>query len=194
MPGGGIPELLTAIVLQQIAHSMESIGVPANCVVATSRGEQQSEQHAEVSSLLRTFAGALIDYPRKIMLDHGLTYPQTEVRLERSITQLRFICSTINTRKYLTCPSQSISLHVHDDVLSALRTMSDEDKRDLAAVVLTQMHDMTAITTDVTTAGLKNEISGMEINALDVAVIKVDALRTAVSIIRHLYRPFYKIV
>eukprot|EP01036_Dinobryon_divergens_P023533 gene23533-31886_t len=194
MPGGGIPELLTAIVLQQIAHRMESTGVQANCVVATSREEQRNDQHAEVSSLLRNFAGALIDYPRKIMLDHGLTYPQTEVQLERSITQLRYICSMINTRNCLTFPPQSISFLVHDDVLSALRTMSDEDKRDLAAVVHTQMHGVTTITPDLMTAGITNEISGMEINSLDVAVIKVDALRTAVSIIRHLYRPFYKIV
>ena len=196
MPGGGIPELLTAILLQQIAHNMEltNIQVQANSVVATSRDdEQQNDQRAEVSSLLRKFAGALIDYPRSLMLDRGFTYPQTEVQLERSISQLRYICSTINTRNYLTSPPQSSSFY-DDDVLFALRSMSDEEKKTLSAVVPTQMYEMTAVAadTDTTTAGLANE-SSLENNALDVAVIKVDALRSAVSIIRHLYRPFYKI-
>ena len=178
MPGGGIPELLTAIHLQHIARDMEFSSVRADAVAT-------HEQSVEVSSLLRKFASALVEYPRKNLLAHGLTYPQTEVQLERSISQLRYICSAASTRNYLTSFGSSSGVD-EGDVLRALRTMSDEEKRDLPVVIPTRLQDL------ATVASIDSEGSG-DNNALDVAVIKEEALRTAVSIIRHLYRPLYKI-
>ena len=185
MPGGGIPELLTAIHLQHIAQDMEFSNVRADAVAT-------HEQSVEVSSLLRKFASALVEYPRKNLLAHGLTYPQTEVQLERSISQLRYICSAAKTRNYLTSFGSSSGVD-EGDVLSALRTMSDEEKRDLPVVIPTRLQDLATVASIASKiVETVNEGSG-DNNALDVAVLKEEALRTAVSVIRHLFRPLYKI-
>ena len=128
--------------------------------------EAVADSNAESAVILKQFIASLFECPRSVMIQSGLTWSQADAQMEKALSQFRSFCN----EKMVDSCSEKL------DVLTVVAAMSDEEKISLASHF--QRGDI--------------EFEPGQI-ALEVASIRVDSFRAAISEMRYSHRPKYQI-
>mmetsp|Transcript_3097 Transcript_3097/g.4296 ORF Transcript_3097/g.4296 Transcript_3097/m.4296 type:complete len:233 (-) Transcript_3097:20-718(-) len=166
IPGAGLPELLTAIQLRQLALDLEIYSCDTD---HDSESLKQFidmdvfvvENAALIATLLRNMSSAMMAYPRAVLLNNGYSCPQAELQIDRSFSALSAMCRGHKSRK----DTDSV------DVLQMLRNLSNVEKVSLPAPIVLDFDDCSSVKSVTSVA------------SFDVLVIKRSAMQSALSAI-----------